>query len=128
VVAVHERLHQNETGLVRAIERLLDLRRVTRVRLLAQDVLAGRERSQRPLVVEAVRQRVVDGVDVGIVEELLVGAVRPRNRVLERVRLRAKRIARRDGYEVDFGRRRRGTEAFAGDVRGGEETEAERHG
>jgi hypothetical protein len=118
VVAVHERLHQDEAGLVRAIERLVHLCRVPRVGLLAQHVLAGVERSHRPLVVEAVRQRVVDSVDVGIVEELLVGAVRSRNRMLERVRLRAQRLARRDRDELDGGRRRRSAKALERDVGG----------
>ena len=41
-------------------------------RLLAQDVLTGRDRLQRPLRVQRVRQRVVDGVDLGIGEQRLV--------------------------------------------------------
>ena len=45
-------------------------------RLLAQDVLAGLERPDRPVGVEVVRQGDVDDVDVGSVEQRLVRAVR----------------------------------------------------
>ena len=45
------------------VERLLGLCGAARVRLLAEHVLAGLERAHRPLVVEAVRKRDVDGVD-----------------------------------------------------------------
>ena len=48
-------------------------------RLLAQDVLAGPGGPDRPLGVEVVRQRDVDGVDLGVGEECLVGAVRTRS-------------------------------------------------
>ncbi len=47
---------------------------VGREGLLAQHVLARGERGHRPSAVESVGQRVVDGVDVGVVDELLVGA------------------------------------------------------
>ena len=46
-----------------------------RQRLLAQDVLAGPGRGDRPLGVEVVGQRDVDGVDVRVGEERLVRAV-----------------------------------------------------
>ena len=44
-------------------------------RLLAQDVLARLERLDRPRDVEFVRQRIVDRLDLGIGQKLLVGAV-----------------------------------------------------
>ena len=50
-----------------------------RERLLAQDVLAGAGGGDRPLGVEVVRQRDVDGVDVRVGEERLVRAVGPRD-------------------------------------------------
>ncbi len=49
-----------------------------RVRLLAQHVLARLERAHRPLVVQAVRQRDVDGVDLRVGEQRVVRAVRAR--------------------------------------------------
>ena len=45
--------------------------------LLAQDVLSGGQRSQRPRRVEAVRERDVDGVDVGVADDRLVGVGDP---------------------------------------------------
>ena len=59
------------------VERLLDVGRVPAQRLLAEDVLARLERPDRPLAVHRVRERDVDGVDVGVLEQRLVGAVRP---------------------------------------------------
>ena len=50
-------------------------------RLLAQDVLAGPRRGDRPLGVEVVRERDVDGVDLRVGEERLVGAVDARDPV-----------------------------------------------
>ena len=52
---------------------------VMRQRLLAQDVLARLGRRDRPLGVEVVRQRDVDGVDVGVGEQRLVRAVGARD-------------------------------------------------
>ena len=50
----------------------------------------------RPRHVQRVRQRVVDRVDLGVGQQLLVGAVRPRDAVLVRVgpRARARRASR----------------------------------
>ena len=76
MVAVHERLHEHGR---RRPRRPSTIR--SRVggrhgqRLLAQDVLAGPSRGDRPLGVEVVRQRDVDRVDVGVGEERLVRAV-----------------------------------------------------
>ena len=72
---------------VGGVEGLLDLGRAARVGLLAEDVLARGERVHRPLVVHAVRERDVDGVDVGVGEERLVRAVGARDAVLARVGL-----------------------------------------
>ena len=47
---------------------------VGRERLLAQDVLAGLEGGDGPVPVQAVGERVVDGVDLGVVHQLLVAA------------------------------------------------------
>ena len=64
------------------VERALDLAGRGGERLLAQHVLAGLERADRPLDVQPVGQRDVDGVDVGVGEQRLVGAVRARDAVL----------------------------------------------
>ena len=48
---------------------------VMRQRLLAQDVLAGPGGGDRPLGVEVVRERDVHGIDVGVGQERLVGAM-----------------------------------------------------
>ena len=61
------------------VDHRLRLARRQRQRLLAQHVLAGPRRGDRPLGVEVVRQRDVDGVDVGVREQRLVGPVRPRD-------------------------------------------------
>src|SRR4249919_107724 len=55
VVAPHERLHHDQPAGGRQVEGLLHLGRTARVRLIAEDVLAGLERAQRPLVVKRVR-------------------------------------------------------------------------
>ena len=45
--------------------------------LLAQDVLAGPQRGDGPVAVQPVGEGVVDGVDVGVRDELGVGVQRP---------------------------------------------------
>ena len=101
MVAVHERLGQDEPGLVCRGERLLDLRRATRVGLLAEDVLARGEGMHRPLVVHPVRERDVDGVDVVVGEERLVRGVGALDPVLGRVRLGLRAVAAADRDDVD---------------------------
>ena len=53
------------------------LRRVERQRLLAEDVLAGVGRREDPGLVQLVRQRDVDRVDLGVVEQALRTSRRP---------------------------------------------------
>ena len=74
---------------------------VPRVRLLDEDVLAGLDRLQRPLVVHPVRERDVDGVELVVGEQLLVAAVGARDPVLGRVRLRLGAVAARDRGDLD---------------------------
>ena len=59
---------------------------VERQRLLAQDVLAGVGGADRPLGVEVVGQRDVDGVDRRVVEQVLVRAVGAPDRRADRLR------------------------------------------
>ena len=73
VQPVHECFHQANTRRRARVEHRLCLRDVHRDRLLAQHVFAGLGGGHRPLRVKVVRQRNVDGVDVGIVQEVLVG-------------------------------------------------------
>src|SRR4029078_1390709 len=65
-------------------------------RLLAENVLAGFERADRPLDVQGVRQRVVDDFQIVVREELVGAFVRARKLPLRRVRLRACGVAAGD--------------------------------
>ena len=82
VVAPHEALGQDEPGPLGQVERGDDLVGPARVRLLAQDVLPGRERPHRPGVVERVRQADVDRLDERVLEEVVVARVGPGDPVL----------------------------------------------
>jgi hypothetical protein len=84
-VAVHERLHQEPVVLVGHVEGTLDLPRVPAQRLLAQHMLAALQRADAPLDVQRVGQGDVDDLDVGVLQQLLVAAIRPRDTVLARV-------------------------------------------
>ena len=78
VVLVVEGLHHHQPGV--AVVRLghgPGLVGVGREGLLAQDVLARLEGGDGPVAVQPVGQRVVDGVDVGVVDQLLVAAEHP---------------------------------------------------
>ena len=80
-VAPHEGLHEHQAGGLGGIPGHVDLGGVARVGLLAEDVLAGRQRRQRPGVVHRVGQRDVDGIDLRVGQEGLVGAVDPADAV-----------------------------------------------
>jgi hypothetical protein len=101
VVAVHEGLHQDPPGPVGGFEGALDLLRAAVERLLAEDVLAGLERPDRPLDVQRVRQRDVDGLDVVVGEERLVAPVCALDPLLARIGLRARLVAARHGDDLD---------------------------
>jgi len=79
VEAVHESLHQPDASSGAGVDHLLRLSCVQRQRLLAQDVLAGPGRRDRPLGVEVVRQRDVDRVDLVVGQQVLVRAMRLRD-------------------------------------------------
>src|SRR4051812_47924857 len=127
VEAPHERLHQHAAGALGRVERRLDLRRAARQRLLAQHVLAGLERPDRPRHVQRVGQRVVDGIDLRVGQQRLVGAVHARDPVLGRVRPPAGRLARGDGEELGVRRQARAVDDALGDTCGGEDAPAD-HG
>jgi hypothetical protein len=63
-------------------------------------VFAGRERPNRPLDVQRVRERDVDRVDLGVLEQGFVAPVRPGNAVLHGVGLGPVRIPTRDRYDL----------------------------
>ena len=75
-----------------------------RQRLLAQDVLAGAGGGDRPLGVEVVRQRDVDGVHVRVGEQRLVRRRGRRDAQLGRDLARQGAVARGDGDHVAAGR------------------------
>ena len=79
------------SGAVGGVERRLRVLGPPRQRLLAQHVLAGLQRADRPRHVQRVRQRDVDRVDLRVGEQRLVAAVRAAEPVLGRVRLGPRR-------------------------------------
>ena len=83
------------------VEGPLDVADVTAERLLAEDVLAGLERLDRPLAVHRVRQRDVDRLDLRVGEQLLVRAVGPRDLPLLRELLGPREVAAADRDDVD---------------------------
>ena len=72
--AVHERLHPDHVALGAVGDGVLRLGARTGCGLLAEHVLARVGAALRPLGVEMVRQADVDGVDLGIGEQLVVAA------------------------------------------------------
>ena len=70
--AIHERLHEDHAGRVARRCHPLGVRSRHRQGLLAKDVLASPCGRDRPLRVEVVRQRDVDGVDVRVIKERFV--------------------------------------------------------
>jgi hypothetical protein len=113
---------------LRDVERGLDRGRVARERLLDEDVLPRLERAGRPFDVERARERDVDGVHVGVREELVVAPVRARDPSLRCVRLGASAIAARDGDDLRLLPAPCAVHDRAGDPGGREEAEPERHG
>ncbi len=100
MLAVHERLHQVETGLAGDIDHALGVVGGHREGLLAQDVFAGPERRDRPVHVHVVRQRDVDGVDSWVGEQRLVRRVRGRDTELIGDGPCLLTVARRDGDDL----------------------------
>ena len=72
VMAVHEGLHEDPTGALGSVEGPFRFAGPPGERLLAEDVLPGLERFERPLDVKRVRKRDVDGLDRRIREQLFV--------------------------------------------------------
>jgi hypothetical protein len=84
-------------------------------------VLAGGQRPLAPLPVEAVGKRDVDGVDVGVGEQLLVAGIGP---ALWEKRPRPLRVATGDADQLGAGGRlERRDERLAGDPGGAKDPE-----
>ena len=73
VVPVMECLHELHTGSVHSVSNVAGLGGVAGRGLFAQDVLAGRDRSQVPRPMQAIRKRVVDRLDLRVVDHFLIG-------------------------------------------------------
>ena len=101
VIAPVERLHEHEPGRLGGGDHLARLAGVGGDRLLAQHRLAGRERGQRPPVVERGGRGDVDRVDVGRLDELLVRPERLLDPPLVGRGLRPLERSRGDGHDVD---------------------------
>ena len=101
VASVVERHRVDDARLRGLIEELLRLGRGHRQRLVRHDVLALRDRRGVDRVVQVVRRRVVDDLDVRIVQQRLVAPVGLRN--AERFGLGRRRslVAARDADDVD---------------------------
>ena len=98
-----ERLHHHPIRLCGQVGDLAGLIGVGSEWLFTQHVLAGGQRGPGPPAVQAVRQRVVDGVDIGIGDQRLVAFVHPRDVVFGGERLRARRIAGCHRSHYNFG-------------------------
>ena len=72
---VHKRLHQKGLGVGSLLHHRHDLRVIHGHGLFAKDGLTGFERFDRPFGVLWVGRRDVEGIDVGIVDEVLVRSV-----------------------------------------------------
>jgi hypothetical protein len=88
-------------------------------------VLAGRERVERPLDVERVRQRDVDRVDVRIGEQRLIAPVRPLDAARVGVRPRTLAVAARDRERLDAVDEPQAREDLVVDPRGRQQAEAD---
>src|SRR5262249_5226584 len=95
VVPVVERLHHDQPAGLGGVRDLPGLAGVGGHRLLAQHVLTGGDRGERPLRVQRVRQRDVDRVDLRILDDLGVRAVYDRDVVAVGEGAGAGRVARR---------------------------------
>ena len=118
VVPVHERLHQQPVLALGHIEGALDLLGATAQRLLAQDVLAGLERADRPVDMHRVRERDVDDLDVGVGEQRVIAAVSPLDAVLAGIFVGALPVTARHRENLDVFGLACAREEQAVDVRG----------
>ena len=102
-------------GLGRLIEQLLRLGGGHRQRLVGHDVLALGDRGGVDRVVQVVRRRVVDDLDVGIVQQRLVAPVGLARAERFRLFLRRRLAAARDRHDVDVAETPHGVDVMRSD-------------
>ena len=100
VRAHHERFLDFDAGAIAGRDELTGLIRRERDRLLAKHVLAALGCVDRPGHVQVIRQRIVDGLDIFVDEQLLVGPVGFRDPQFRRRGARLLDIPRRDGSHL----------------------------
>ena len=93
------RFHQQYAGACLDAQHRVDVGGRQRERLFAEHRLARLECGDRPARVETGRQRVVDRVDLGRVNQRLIVRISARDAVRRRIGVRARRIARGDAGE-----------------------------
>ena len=94
--AHHERLAHLHARPVPRRDQFMNLGQVQRQRLFAQHVLARLRRSDRPRHMQMIGQRIVDGVDLRILQQILVRPVRFGETQRPRRLLRPALVARGD--------------------------------
>jgi hypothetical protein len=102
-----ERLHHDDVGLRRDIRDLLRFGGICGERFFHENVLAGRDRFERPRAVQRGRQRHVDSIDIGRLDQVTVGVEDSGDVVPPGVGPRSRRVARRDGSDRDIRHRTR---------------------
>ena len=100
MMAHHERLGDELAGPRARGDQRLRLVGVERDRLLAQHVLAGLHRADRPRDVQLVGQRIVDRLDRRIGQQLLIGAIGAGDAERLGRRLRFREVARGDRVDM----------------------------
>src|SRR5262245_46954919 len=125
MVAIVEGLDEHASGPLGGRGHRLRLVDARRERLLAENVLARLEGTDRPLGVERVRQRIVDGVDLRVGEQCRIRFVDAGNLMPRREAPRALRVAGGDREDARFGHpSRRPHERHGRDPRRAEDAEA----
>jgi len=113
----HECLHQQPARVLGGVEGVLGVDGGSRERLLAEHVLAGLERADRPLDVHRVREGDVQRLDLRVFEQLFVGSVGALDPPFLRVVVGTFLSAARDRHELDLRRLLRSGDHFPIDVR-----------
>ena len=79
MVADDEGFLDQQSGFVARRDQVLGLGRVHGERLFAEHMLAGFERLDRPRHMKVIGQRVVHHIELRVLDQRLIGAVRPRD-------------------------------------------------
>jgi hypothetical protein len=110
--------------LVRSVEHRACLRHARGQRLFAQDMFTRAHRSNRPFRVQAIRQWVVDGVNLGVGEQRFVGFDTAGNSQFLSETLRLVQVAARDRGDRDTLRGPHGQREAARNAGGTENSDA----